>query len=123
MLDPFCGETNFIDHEMDGMPLIGPGFQPNRQWLANASSYAEVVAAAYMFNLNIPALNGRPTTGLLHFSGLLVETKYGSEGGGFLSLGSMGAYRIASSTNPTCAHIFSNMIGYLTGNRWRSASH
>ena len=109
----FCGSSNFIDMEIDSMPLLGPDFVPNYQWLSRANSKTKIISAAYVFNRNVAPYNRRSKPGRLHFSGIIVEAGYGDKGGTVFTVGSMTAYRLAFAQDTKCQSFLGNVIDYV----------
>ncbi len=111
-MDSFCDGAGVVDIEVDGVPLIGPSYLVNYQWLRHANPTTQVVAGSYMFNPNYPPMNARPEPGMLHFSGLVTTARYGQ--GEVVTMGSMGAYRLTAGTGG-CARFFDSLIDYWLG--------
>jgi hypothetical protein len=113
MGEPFCADSRFLFQEMDSTPLIGPDFVPNHQWLPKANRKTKALAAAYIHNRNVPALNNRMKSGQLHFSGFIVDAPYGEKGGRVVTVGSMGAFRLAFAREEKCQTLLKNIFQYV----------
>ncbi|GLQ21968.1 N,N-dimethylformamidase beta subunit family domain-containing protein [Algimonas porphyrae] len=108
---PFCRSLSLLQWEIDALPLIGPNKDLHLQWSVSANRETTPLAAGYGFNPNFPAVNARPFPGLLHYSAVLGESRYGD--GRILTLGSMGAYGLVRHPDTKCRAFADNVLTYF----------